>query len=346
MSDAGVTFGFNRFDMTSAAGFASSVARGEALGYQHAFIPSSPLLVQDPYVLLASALAATRVIRVGPLLENPVIRHPAVIAGSISTLDQIAPGRTTLTLGVGDTAVRTLGLQPARVAELRSGLKTIRSLLTGEKTLLGGVKSRLRHARAVPVWVAAGGPKTLRMAGQWADGVVIRVGTHEDNIDAALNEVRAGAAAAGRSLDELHIAMVLHTVMSEAPEEVDMIGRAIAAGYYEYAPYLFRNIGLDWNGPDVEGLRANVWQDFHHTPDLIAAGRLVSFLPDRVVDDFCLHGDGPRISRQLQSLVSRHPEISLIVPHPMQPPTPADGQPQLRFMERFAHEVMADFGRA
>ncbi len=345
VSDVDIEFGFNRFDMTSADGFVQSVALGEDLGFRYAFIPSSPLLVQDPYVLLASALANTEHIRVGPLLENPVIRHPAVIAGSISTLEQMAPGRTTLTLGVGDTAVRTLGLRPARVAELQDAVHTIRSLLTGEKTALGRVASRLRHARTLPVWVAAGGPKTLQMAGACADGVVIRVGTHEKNIENALAAVRTGARAAGRSLSELNVAVVLHTVISENGEEVGAIGRAIAAGYYEYAPYLFRNIGLTWDGADVEALKQKVWQDFHHTPDLIAAGKLVSFLPDRAINDFCLHGNGPEITGQLQTLLQKHPEISLVVPHPMLPPEGHDQQPNLRFMAQFARDVMTHFTR-
>ena len=101
----GVAFGLNRLDLRSPAHFAADAQRLEALGWRYGFIPSSPLLVPDPYVMLAHALQATDAIVLGPLIENPVMRHPAVIAGSIATVDNIQPGRTLLGMGVGDTAV-------------------------------------------------------------------------------------------------------------------------------------------------------------------------------------------------------------------------------------------------
>ena len=48
-------FGLNRFDYTSPSAFAADAKRAEALGWDYAFIPSSPLLLQDPYVNLAFA---------------------------------------------------------------------------------------------------------------------------------------------------------------------------------------------------------------------------------------------------------------------------------------------------
>ncbi len=120
-----VAFGLNRLEMTSPAAFAESAARAESLGWQYGFIPSSPLLVQDPYVMLAEALRRTEAIKLGPLIENPIMRHPAVIAGSIATVDRIAPGRTLIGLGVGDTAVRLMGRSPARVKTLESAADLI-----------------------------------------------------------------------------------------------------------------------------------------------------------------------------------------------------------------------------
>jgi 5,10-methylenetetrahydromethanopterin reductase len=331
-----ISYGFNRFDMRSADQFSQSVMVAEDLGFDYAFIPSSPLLVADPYILLSAAARSTQRIRLGPLLENPVVRHPAVIAGSISTLDRVSNGRANVVLGVGDTAVRTLGLQPATVNNLGRAVKDMKTLLNGDKADFGTVQSKLRHAESVPVWVAAGGPKTLAMAGQYADGVVIRVGTHSANIDAALDAITRGALDAGRNPEQITIAAVFHTVMSHDRAETGHIGRAIAAGYFEYAPYLFDNLALNWDGPTVEVLKQQVWQDFHHTPDLVSAGKLVSFLPESAVDDFCLHGGSSDIRTQIDRIVAAHPQISLIVPHPMTAP----GGDNAEFMVRFATEVM------
>ena len=62
--------------------------------------------------------------------------------------------------------------------------------------------------------------------------------------------------------------------------------------------------GQTWDGPDVEELKKKIWQDFHHTPDLMAAGKLVDFLPDACVDDFSLHGSPGDIVNQLQRVLN------------------------------------------
>ena len=113
-----VRFGLNRWNFSSASSFALDVKQGEELGWDLALIPSSPLLVPDPYVMLAFAARGSDRITLGPLIENPVMRHPAVLASSIATVDAIAGGRTLLGLGAGDTAVRLMGKHPAKVVEL------------------------------------------------------------------------------------------------------------------------------------------------------------------------------------------------------------------------------------
>lgn len=322
-----MAFGLNRLDTRSPARFAADAARLERLGWQYGFIPSSPLLVQDPYVLLADALTRTRSIVLGTLIENPVMRHPAVIAGSIATVDRLDPGRTLLGMGVGDTAVRLMGRKPATVAALEQAIRTIRTLCAGERVAVDARRpAALRHAAPVPVWVATQGPKTLRMAGRVADGVFIRVGVHETNLRLAVETVHAGAAEAGRDPNEVRIGCVFHTIVDDDAERARRIGRAAAAGYYEYSPALFDNVGLPWNGDDVAALKQRVWPDFHHARDLEAAGDVVSFLPDDAVDAFALHGSFEEIKAQLLTILGYGLPIEIVVPHPMPTPLPrSDG---------------------
>lgn len=335
-------FGFNRFDMRSVSGFGASVARGEALGFDIAFIPSSPLLARDPYVMLASAAAETSRIRLAPMLENPITRHPAVLAGSIATVAEVSDGRAELAMGVGDTAVRTLGLRPAKVARLERSVTIVRDLLAGERVDFDGRSSRLRHAHHTPVHVAAGGPKTLQMAGRIADGVIIRVGTHRDNIDHAIQQVHEGARQAGRNPASIAITAVFHAILNDNSDIQGKIGRSIAAGYFEYAPYLFERIGCRWDGPPVEALRPHIWQDFHHTPDLTKAGELVDFLSDDTMASFCLHGSADDMLDQLRGIADRHPAIRRVCAHPMTPPPASKTDyPHLDFMEAFAGGVIA-----
>ncbi len=338
-----VAFGLNRLDLASPERFAADAARLESLGWGYGFIPSSPLLVPDPYVMLAEGLRSTHRIVLGPLIENPVMRHPAVIAGSIATVERVDPGRTVLGMGVGDTAVRLMGKRPATVRELEDAIRTIRRLNAGERLEVDAARpAMLRHAAPVPVWVAAQGPKTLRMAGRVADGVFVRVGAHETSLRLAVQAVHAGAAEAGRAPEEVRIGCVFHTVVEDDAERAGRIGRAVAAGYYEYSPMLFDHIGLPWNGPDVEELKREVWPDFHHARDLEAAGDVVSFLPDAAVDAFALHGPFEAIIEQLGTILRYGLPIETIIPHPVPTPAPRD-QGGFDYARAFAEAVFPAF---
>lgn len=333
-----VAFGLNRLDLRSPAQFAADAQRLEALGWRYGFIPSSPLLVRDPYVLLARALEATNSIVLGPLIENPVMRHPAVIAGSIATVDRIAPGRTLLGMGVGDTAVRLMGRRPATVAALEQAVRTIRALNRGDELAVGAARpARLNHAAPVPVWVAAQGPKTLRMAGRVADGAFIRVGVHPENLRLAVETVRAGEREAGRPPGEVRLGCVFHTVFGDDAAATARIGRAVAAGYYEYSPALFDNIGLARPGEPVAALKRRVWPDFHHARDMDTAGDLVAFLPEAAVGSFALHGPFAAIREQVQQILGSGLPIEVVVPHPV--PTPAPGG--FDYARAFAEQVIA-----
>ncbi|HJM90210.1 MAG TPA: LLM class flavin-dependent oxidoreductase [Dehalococcoidia bacterium] len=334
-------FGLNRFDFSSVSHFAADVRRAEDLGWDHAFIPDSQLRRGDVYVMLAAAAHETSRIGLGTLLANPVTRHPTVTASAFATVDETAPGRTLFALGIGDTAVRLAGLRPARVGELESTTRTIRSLLAGDAVDVGARESaRLPHPRNVPVWLAAGGPRTLRMAGAVADGVFIRVGTNTPNIRAAVGAVRAGAIDAGRDPDAVKLGLVLHTVLVDDPDRALLIGKSLAAGYYEYSSALFDAPGLGWDGPPVHELQQQVHPDFHHAPDLEQSGRLVDFLPTEAADAFCLRGDAADVTRELIAILELGFNFEIVVPHPVPNPPAPDAPGGPHYMEIFARDVL------
>ena len=340
-----ILFGLNRSDFRSPAHFAADVGRLEESGWDFAFIPCSPLLIKDPYLMMAEALRQTKSINMGTLIENPVMRDPAVIAGSIATLDAVDPGRIHLGIGVGDTAVRLMGKRPAKVQELQTATAAIKTLLDGETLDVRAAQpARLRHSiepsRKPPIWIASQGPKTLRMAGQIADGVFIRVGTHTKNIQHAIEQVHLGARDAGRRPSDIKIACIFHTILEDDAAREKSIARSTAAGYFEHTPSLFDHAGLKWNGPAIDKLKDQVWPDFHHVSDLEAAGELVSFLSDEVADAFSLHGDTIEIGAQLRSIIDQCHPIDLIIPHPM--PTPRPGIALTHYSDVFADKIMSN----
>lgn len=316
-----VSIGLNRWDWRTPSTFVDSVRHGEAAGIDHCFLPVNPLSVWDPYVLMTAAAMATDTIRFGPLLETPMLRPPAVAAGSIASLAEISGGRAMLTYGIGDTAVRYLGRRPARLAELEEATVQAKAYLAGDRLEVGAASPAwLRHARPAPVWLACGGPKSLRMAGRVADGVFLRVGTHPANLQTAVEAVKEGAREAGRDPSEVALAAIVHTCRSQDTAEIRAISRSMAAGFYEYSPALFSQAGFEWNGTPIETLKKQLWPDFHHASDLVAAGQLVDFLSDEVAASFSFFGSAADVSAQMRALLDQVPELEILVPHPVPMP--------------------------
>ncbi|MBF69120.1 MAG: hypothetical protein CMQ29_15690 [Gammaproteobacteria bacterium] len=335
-------FGLNRLDMTSVDAFARSSAQAEALGWSYGFIPSSPLLALDPYVMLSNALRVTSTLRMGPLIENPVMRNPAVLAGSTATIAGLAPGRVLLGMGAGDTAVRLMGKRPARIAEQEAAVGVIRALLAGEALDVDAQRpAKLRHAVSADVWVAAGGPRTLEMAGRVADGVFIRVGTHRENVAAAIAAVHRGAESVGRDPASVRYALIFHTVVCDDPERRLAVARSMAAGYLEYSPMLLEPTNWAWDGPPLHELQQRVWPDFHHARDLAAAGTLLDFVPEAVANAFCIAGTWAEVREAYTEAACAWPDAEVVVPHPVPAWPSGEGPAEEPYLEAFAREVIA-----
>lgn len=186
----------------------------EDMGFDHLWFGDSHLIWHEvgPY-LTAAAMSTTRM-RVGPLVANPVTRHPTVVASTIATLGQLFDGRAVLGLGRGDSAVRTMGLPPMKLAEFRDALRLVRRLCRGEACELDGTTIRFTWLiRSVPVLLAAYGPRVLALAGAEADGVILQLAS-PDVVTWAMRHVRDGTRAAGRTLDGFEVVAAAPTYLS------------------------------------------------------------------------------------------------------------------------------------
>lgn len=186
----------------------------EQAGFEHAWFGDSHLIWHETGPYLTAAALATSRLRIGPLVANPVTRHPTVVASAAATLAQLFDGRAVLGLGRGDSAVRTVGLAPMGVEEFGRTLRVIRELCRGEEVRLDGGPVRLSWlTRTVPVLVAAYGPRVLRLAGELADGIVLQLAS--PGVAAwAVGHARAGAEAAGRHGRELEVVAAAPTYLS------------------------------------------------------------------------------------------------------------------------------------
>ena len=110
------------------------VISAEALGYSHAWFADSQMLWSDCYATLALAAKNTSTIRLGRGAVSGT-RPAPVTASSIATINALAPGRTFLGVGSGNTAMRVMGLPPQRIKAFDEYVGTLRPLLRGEEAL-------------------------------------------------------------------------------------------------------------------------------------------------------------------------------------------------------------------
>src|SRR4030081_59662 len=83
--------------------------------------------------MLGALAVSTERIHLGPGVSHLAGRHPSVIASAMATLDELAPGRMRLGIGVGDSGPLNLGGPRSSLQELEQAITTIRALLCGEE---------------------------------------------------------------------------------------------------------------------------------------------------------------------------------------------------------------------
>src|SRR5690242_1682657 len=104
----------------------------EELGYDSVWVTDSQMIFSDCYAVLALAAQQTRRIRLGPGTAICGTRIPPVHVAAMATLNKLAPGRVHLGIGTGNTAMRTMGQRPMRVADYAEYLRVLSALLRGQ----------------------------------------------------------------------------------------------------------------------------------------------------------------------------------------------------------------------
>jgi 5,10-methylenetetrahydromethanopterin reductase len=155
----------------------------------------------------AAALAATQRIPIGLGVVSAMVRHPALLAMEIATLDRTFPGRLRPGIGTGVPAwMRQMGVKPrSPLSALRESVTSVRRLLDGEEVSLDGRcfhldRVRLAHPPAghVPVYMGVLAPKAMRLSGEIGDGNVLSVLAGEQYVRWACERIAAGRSEAGR----------------------------------------------------------------------------------------------------------------------------------------------------
>ncbi|MGA5121901.1 TIGR03842 family LLM class F420-dependent oxidoreductase [Streptomyces pseudogriseolus] len=282
----------------------SLMKRAERNGFTHGWTFDSAVLWQEPFVVYSQILAHTTTLRVGPMVTNPGTRTWEVTASTFATLNDMYGNRTVCGIGRGDSAMRVAGRRPNTLARLGEAIDAIRDLAEGREAEVDGQRMRLPWVRdgRLPVWMAAYGPKALALTGRKADGFILQLA------DPFLTEwmvkaVRNAAAEAGRDPDAITVCVAAPAYVGDdlahAREQCrwfgGMVGNHVAdlvARYGEHSGMVPEAL--------TEYIKGREGYDYSHHGR--AGNPSTDFVPDEIVDRFCLLGPPEAHIEKLRAL--------------------------------------------
>lgn len=295
---------------------ARSARQTEAAGFSGIWMVDTPLIAGelfDPYVDLAVCALQTSRVRLGPAVSTFALRHPVATGAAILGLDRISNGRALLGLGTGGSALVTLGQlhghQGAFIAnstrerrdELRHGIALLRLLFAGEMVQLGSRTIRLPRPRRVPIYVAASGPQALALAGELADGVIIQVGIDRETLRRAVDAVHRGARRAGRNPSSIRLVCSTFAVVSDdRHKDIDRV-RPLVSYFYSVLPQMLEQAGVTVEKRFPDWLPAPDLTHAYDWDEAMAAAK--TYIPDQVVERFCLVGPPEKARQRIEELM-------------------------------------------
>ena len=282
--------------------------RAETYGFSYVWTFDSHILWEEPYVIYSKILDETRKVIVGPMVTNPATRDITVTASVFATLNEMYGNRTVIGIGRGDSAVRVTNGKPVTVAELRQAVVDLKGLVNGDAIEYKGNHLRLPWAGSSPhrrlgrgVRPEGAGPhrRGRRRVHPPAGRSPHRRVDHRRSATAA--------AAAGRNPDDVYICVAAPAYVTDGSEEAHahardqlrwfggMVGNHVAdivARYGEsggavpqaLTDYIKNRQGYDYN---EHGQAGNTHTDF---------------VPDEIVDRFCIIGPPEEHIRRLEEL--------------------------------------------
>lgn len=271
--------------------------QAEELGFSHVWVGDSHLIWREAFVNMAAVALATSKVIIGTGVTNPVTRHPSVLASAYATLDEMAPGRFAVGIGLGDSSLETMGRKQARLAEFEEAVAQMRAVIEGgEAELESGSKIRLNFSqdRKMPFYVAASGPKMLELSGRLADGVIILVGVDSGAIERAVERVAAGAEAAGRRLSDIDLVLWVPCAVSESPGAKDAVKAHVARVIAHPLPF-----SLDEREQKVLDDIRQAYNYYQHMDQRASQARVI---PDWLVDKFAVAGTPDECCAKVEEL--------------------------------------------
>lgn len=279
---------------------------------------SSEAGAHDAFTPLALTAAWTPDLRLGQAVIPVYTRGPALLAQSIASLCEAAPGRVAVGIGTSSNVIvqRWNDIpfeQPYQ--RTRDTIRFLRAALSGEKVTeeyetfrVDGFRLGVRVAEQPPILVGALREGMLRLAGREADGAIVNWLSAED--------VRTVAPIVGEGKE---VAARIFVMPSEDRAAVRQLGTRLIAEYLNVPVYAAFH---EWIGRG-EALR-DMWAAWREGD----RKRATASIPDEVIDDLIVHGS----PEQCAAHVRRYAANGVTTPAPMILAGPEDTMRVVRAM--------------
>jgi probable F420-dependent oxidoreductase len=275
----------------------------EQYGFSHVWTFDSHLLWQEPYVIYSQILAETKRVIVGPMVTNPATRDWTVTASTYATLNEMYGNRTICGIGRGDSAVRVTNGAPTTLATLRESIHVIRELANSRSVEYNGAQLQFPWSRGstLDIWVAAYGPLALKLTGEVGDGFILQLA----DLDIAkwmIQTVRDAADNAGRDPMSIKFCVAAPMYIGEDIAHMrdqtrwfgGMVGNHVADIVAKYGS------GGDIPQALTDYIKGREGYDYNSHGK--AGNDHVDFVPDEIVDRFCVLGTAEQHIEKLEAL--------------------------------------------
>jgi probable F420-dependent oxidoreductase len=268
-----------------------TMREAERLGFAYGWTFDSTVLWQEPFVIYSRILAETERLVVGPMVTNPGTRDLSVLASLFATLNDMYGNRTVCGIGRGDSALRYVGRSPTTLAELAEAMRVVKDLAEGREVSLGDRAIHIPWVRdgRLEMWMAAYGPRALRLVGEQADGFILQT-ADPDIARWTIGAVREAATAAGRDPAAITMCVAAPAYVGDdlahQREQLRWFGGMVG----NHVADLVARYGSDGTVPRAltDYIAGRKGYDYDHHGR--AGNPSTDFVPDEIVDRFCLVG--------------------------------------------------------
>ena len=269
----------------------------DALGF-HSFWLSEGYHSRSALVRATLIATATKKIKVGLGILSPHTKHPALLAMEAASLDELAPGRVILGIGRVLNALRKHALDGSATAEVvKESIEIIKRILSGQLVQYDGSKfsiappgSRLdlEVSGELPIYVGATAPAMLRLAGQYADGIVFNYPCTPSFVKYAMPFLEEGLLRSGRTVDVFDVAAYLLVSVDENQKKaVDAAKRFVAKKLPTRHSEMLRHAGVateEINVVKEKVERLGVENAAAEIDDAVVRKVAIAGTPDQVVE--------------------------------------------------------------